>query len=173
MTIRKNKALTITFAAIDPAARPARKTGVSFSAGETKVSLDGGTFNNTGSNPAEIGSTGRYSLALTAAEMDADNIHISIENASMDPVDYTMMTSGDPTGKIVADGSNTALTFKTDLTEATNDYWKDLLIVFTSGSLVDQVKRIATYNGTSKFITVYSGFTGTPSGDDRFILVNR
>lgn len=172
MTIRKNQAYTITFAVIDPASRPSRKSGITFSTGETKISQDGGAFSNTGSNPAEIGSTGRYSLALTAAEMDADNLHITAENAGGDPVDYILQTSGEPSGQVVADGANTASTFETDRTEAVDNYWQDALILFTSGALAGQVKEISGYNGTTKFVTVSGGFTGTPSGGDRFVIVN-
>jgi hypothetical protein len=73
---------------------------------------------------------------------------------------------------VVADGSNTATTFETDLTEATNDHWKDALLVFVTGSLAGQVKKITAYNGTTKFVTFTSGFTAAPSGGDKFILVN-
>lgn len=75
-------------------------------------------------------------------------------------------------GVVVADGSNTATTFKTDLTQTTNDHWKDALLVFITGSLVGQVKKITAYNGTTKFVTFTSGFTAAPSASDRFLLVN-
>jgi hypothetical protein len=74
-------------------------------------------------------------------------------------------------GAIVADGSNTSSTFKTDLSESDTDYHKDALIVFTSGSLINQVKKVSAYNGSTKFITVSSAFTGTPSASDTFILL--
>ena len=74
-------------------------------------------------------------------------------------------------GAIVADGSNTSSTFKTDLSEATNDYHKDALILFTSGNLINQVKKVSGYNGTTKFITVSAAFTGTPATSDTFILL--
>lgn len=177
MTIRKNQAYTITFAAIDPTARPARKTGLSFGAGDSVISKDGGAFVNTANSPSEINypgptASGRYSLALTAAEMDADNIHIVFKASGMDEADYQLQTGGQPSGQVVTDGSNTALTFKTDLSDTTDDYWRNVLILFTSGSLVGQVKKINAYNGTTKFVTVLQGFTGTPSSGDRFVLIN-
>lgn len=78
-----------------------------------------------------------------------------------------------PTGSVVSNGSNSATTFKTDRTEGTNDYWKDALLLFTSGSLVGQVKKITAYDGTTKFVTFSAGFTGAPGAADTFQLVNR
>ena len=74
-------------------------------------------------------------------------------------------------GAVVADGGNTDTTFKTDLTEAVNDYHKDALIVFTSGSLINQVKKITVYNGGTKFVTASAAFTGTPNAADMFIVL--
>jgi hypothetical protein len=74
-------------------------------------------------------------------------------------------------GAIVADGGNTSSTFKTDLSESTTDYHKDALIVFTSGNLINQVKKVSAYNGSTKFITVSAAFTGAPSTSDTFILL--
>lgn len=172
MTIRKGKAYTTSFPTVDSINRPARKSGVTFSTGESQLSKDGAAFANTTNLPAEIGSTGRYSLALTATEMAADNVHIKVEHVDIDPVDLIIGTGGQPSALVVTDGGNTATTFKTDLTEAVTDYWKDALILFTSGALNGQVKKITTYNGTTKFVTVNAAFTGTPSGSDRFVLVN-
>jgi len=172
MSIRKNKAFTLSFAAIDPTSRPSRYSGASFSAGDSQLSKDGASFSNTTNLPAEIGSTGRYSLTLTAAELDCDHAHIKVTNASIDDVDLAYATGGQPTGAVVTDGSNTSSTFKTDLSEATNDYWKDALLLFTSGSLIGQVKKISTYDGTTKFVTLSAALTGTPSSGDRFVLVN-
>lgn len=77
-----------------------------------------------------------------------------------------------PRGSVVADGSNSATTFETDLTESTNDHWKDALLVFVTGALAGQVKKVTGYNGTTKFVTFTSGFTAAPSAGVRFILIN-
>ena len=172
MGIRKGKAYTVSFAAVDPTSRPARKSGVTFSAGDAKISQDGGAFGSTTNTPAEIGSTGRYSLALTAPEMAADNVHVSVENASIDPVDLIMATGGQPTATVLTDGGNTSSTFLTSLTESDDDYWKDTLILFTTGALAGQVKKVLTYDGTSKFLSTATAFTTTPSNGDRFVLIN-
>lgn len=73
---------------------------------------------------------------------------------------------------VVADGGNSATTFKTDLTESTNDYWKDCLCRFVTGNLANQVKKVTGYNGSTKFLTFTNGFTGTPSASDIFVLLS-
>lgn len=172
MTIRKDRAFTISFPVIDSSGRPSRLTGVSFVAGDTKISLDGAAFANTTNQPAEISSTGRYSLVLTAAEMNANHLHVMISKSTIDDIDLIYATGGQPSGLIVANGGNSSTTFKTNLTSATNDFWKDALCLFTGGTLAEQVKKVTAYDGTTKFLTVQGGFTGTPSASDSFVLIN-
>ncbi len=173
MSVRRAQALVITIAPIDPNNRPSRKTGFTFTSGSAQVSKDGAAFANTGSLPAEIGSlTGRYQLALTATEMDAAWVHVKISQTGIDDLDVMLGTSGDPTGLIVTDAGNLAITFKTNLTSAVDDYWKDCLILFNTGTLAGQVKKVSAYTGATKFITVASAFTGTPANGDQFTLVN-
>ena len=74
-----------------------------------------------------------------------------------------------PTGSVVTGTSETS--FTTDLTEATNDHWKDAYCLFTNGTLAGQMKKITGYNGTTKALTT-NAFTGAPSTGDDFILVN-
>lgn len=172
MSVRKGKALTVSFPVIDTANRPERKSGISWTSGDSQISKDGAAFANTTNLPTEIGSTGRYYLALTGAETAADWILIKATHTGVDDVDLLVPTSSNPTGTVAADGGNTALTFKTDLTQAVDNYWVDALITFTTGSLIGQVKKVVAYNGTTKFVTVgWTGLTAAPSTGDRFILI--
>lgn len=84
-----------------------------------------------------------------------------------------VITTAVPQAVVQADGSNTASTFKTDRTEATDDYWKDALVVFVTGSLAGQVKKCSAYNGTTKFVTLSSALTAAPSAADVAVLINR
>ena len=175
MTIHKNRERIIPFAAIDPTNRPSRKTGISFSAGDARISKDGGAFGNTTNLPSELGSTGRYTITLTAAEMDADSIALKITNTNMDDSDIFLLTGGQPSGAVVTDGGNSSSSFKTDLSETTDSYWVDALILFTdpdTSGVYQQVKKVTSYDGTTKIIGVGAAFTGTPSVGDRFILIN-
>ncbi len=168
---RRGLAQTLTFVAVDSSAPPARKSGLAFASGDVKVGKDGGAFANTTNVPAEIGVTGIYSLALTAAETDCLWLHVSATKTGMQPVDLTGATSGQPSGAVAA-GANTTTNFITNLTSGTNDFWKDALLVFTTGALAGQVKKIAAYDGGTKAITLAGPFTGTPADGDQFLLVN-
>ena len=70
-------ATTILFPLVDRDAVDFESTPVTFASGDTKISKDEGAFANTGSNPAHEGN-GIYSLALTATEMQAARIAITI-----------------------------------------------------------------------------------------------
>ena len=78
---------------------------------------------------------------------------------------------------VQADGGNTASTFKTNRTEAADDYWKaPVICVITSGALDGQAARLApisAYNGTSKFLTLATALTGVPAAGVTGILINR
>lgn len=78
-----------------------------------------------------------------------------------------------PTGAVATDGSNSSTTFKTNLTESVDNYWKDAWCKITSGALINQVKQVTAYNGTTKFITVAGGYTGTPAASVTFELINQ
>jgi hypothetical protein len=73
---------------------------------------------------------------------------------------------------VATDGSNSATSFKTTLTQTGDDHWKDAFLRVTSGDLLGQVKKVSAYNGTTKFITVIGGFTATPADAVTFDLVN-
>jgi hypothetical protein len=173
MSVRRAQPLTLSVPAVDLTNRPARRSGVTFAASDCQVSKDGGAFANTSNLPIEIETSGRYALTLTADEMDTAWVHVKIEKEGIiDPVDLVLGTAGNPTGAVVSDAGNAANTFRTDLAESTNDHWKDCLLLFTSGALAGQVKKVTAYNSTTKFVTVSNPFTGTPAAGDRFVLIN-
>lgn len=131
--------------------------------------------------------TAAYDAAKTAAAAGAKMDLIDAPNATaLGAIRTEMEKSGSslaelltrvpdqtmPTGAVVTDAGNTASSFKTDRTEAVADYWKDALLVFVTGNLAGQVKKVTAYNGTTKVITT-GAFTGAPAGSDAFILVNR
>lgn len=78
-----------------------------------------------------------------------------------------------PTGLIVTDAGNTSSFFKTDLTSATDDVYKDCFLLFITGALKEQQKKITYYNGTTKFIRTSTAFTGIPAGSSGFKIINR
>ncbi len=170
--MRRARQQGVTFRAIDATLYPALKSGLLFVAGDTKISKDLGAFVNTTNPPVEIGTTGVYGLTLTAAETDALWIHVEVTKALMQPASVAGGTTGEPSGTVVSDVGNTSLTFKTDLSGASNS-WKDAFVVFTSGALLDQVHKVTGYDGSSKFLTFTTAFGAPPSAGDRFLIVNK
>jgi hypothetical protein len=77
----------------------------------------------------------------------------------------TVLTSG---------GNNTASSFYTDLPGG-NDYWKDCLLLITSGALLGQVKEIGGFTDTNGVVTLTNGqaFTATPADGVTFAIINR
>lgn len=175
MSLRRNAAFTFSFAAIDSQYAPARKAGLTIANTDIWISKDGVTpaVNATNGATEITNMPGRYSLTLTAAELDCTFLHVAIvDKAGMDPEDWTFATHGGPSGQVVANVGNTALTFKTNRTEAGDDFWKNLLCLFTTGALAGQEQKITGYDGTTKFLEFVTPFTGTPADTDRFVLVN-
>lgn len=71
----------------------------------------------------------------------------------------------------VDDLAATTLAFISDLTEDTNDHYKGMLILFTSGDLDGQCRWIDGYNGSTKAITVSTELTDTPGNTDTFKIL--
>src|SRR5574341_1350566 len=97
---------------------------------------------------------------------------VALNDALIDGNVYLETKLNRPTGAIVADAGNTTATFKTNLTEAVDNFWIRAFIKFTSGALINQVRKISGYNGTTKFITVDTVCTSIPAGAVTFVLID-
>jgi hypothetical protein len=73
-------------------------------------------------------------------------------------------------GEIVAGGTLSAVTFRTDLTQADGAY-NDQLILFTSGSLIGEARPISSSSLTNGVIVVQEEFTSAPSASDEFVIL--
>lgn len=71
----------------------------------------------------------------------------------------------------VNDVSATTTTFITNLTETTDGFYHDKVIVFVSGTLAGQARHIETYVGSTKSITVSEAFTSAPADADEFLIL--
>ncbi len=71
----------------------------------------------------------------------------------------------------VNDLSSTTTTFVTSLTETTDGFYQDKVIVFISGTLTGQARHIDTYVGSTKSITVSKAFTSAPANADEFLIL--
>lgn len=77
------------------------------------------------------------------------------------------------TQSAVNDAAATTTSFVTDLVNATDDFYKNAVLTFTSGALNGQVRRIAAYNGTSKLISLDPALSAAPADDDAFTIVKQ
>jgi len=75
-------------------------------------------------------------------------------------------------GESVTDGTNTTSVFKTDLSSATVDYYRNTMIKFINGNNIGQPRRITAYNQSTKFITVSEAFDTIPVNGEQFIIIS-
>ena len=73
----------------------------------------------------------------------------------------------------VNDVGATTTDFDTDLSEASDDHYNDLAMVFTSGNLKGQVRRITDYTGSTKNCSFTTAWTEAPADTDTFIILGR
>jgi hypothetical protein len=154
------------------------KTGFSLSATGADLILKGSTF--VQAIVAAINELATYGLTALNTLLVTTGIKAAtipkadlVDAPSATALAAIVATFYAGTGAVATDAGNSSTAFKTNLASAVNDYYKDCLIVLTSGDLVGQVKRIQAYNGTTKFITVYGGFTSTPADAVTFALINK
>lgn len=88
------------------------------------------------------------------------------------------LLAGMTLGEVVADGGNGVSTFKTNLTNANNDFFERSTITFYSGTETGETKHIAAsggYVGATKVINLASGeaFKTAPIAGDKFFIYGR
>lgn len=72
---------------------------------------------------------------------------------------------------IITDASATTLSFTTNLTETSNQFWKRGVILITSGNNEGQIRTIENYNGSTKAITIKTALDTAPAQNDTFIIL--
>jgi len=168
MSVSRATQSVVVFPLIDASNRPAYKSGASGIT--TKVSKDGGAFASTTNSATEIATnSGVYALTLTAAEMAAGLVVLTVTATGCDPCLQIINTTGLVDGSITSAASATSFTDSARAETAAN-HWKAAFLRFTSGSLAGQVQQITGYASGGVFTT--NAFTGTPSTGDRYVIVN-
>lgn len=76
------------------------------------------------------------------------------------------------TGTVNADGSETTSSFKTNLTQADNFHNRAFLL-FTSGALTGQTRRISDYSNASGLVTLNTALTAVPANGVTFTILGR
>lgn len=72
----------------------------------------------------------------------------------------------------VDDSSATTTSFVTDLAATETDHYKDMWLVFTSGDLEGQAKKVRAFNATTNAITT-DPFSSAPGDNDTFVLIGK
>ena len=78
-------------------------------------------------------------------------------------------TKGMEMGAAVA-GTLSTTQMSTDLTETTDDHYKDGLLIWITGTLAKQSQTVTAYNGTTKVLT-FTAATEAPLDTDEFVIV--
>jgi hypothetical protein len=73
----------------------------------------------------------------------------------------------------VNDETASATEFDTNLASTVDDFYNGAYILFTSGALLGQSRKISDYDGTGKTITVASAFSAAPANGAAFIILGR
>jgi hypothetical protein len=157
-------------------------------AGETQRSLDGAAFANCTNTPAHEGN-GIWSLALSAAEMQATVIAVTLSDGATDIEDQGILVHTGLTHQILALSAvevytvNNAITtplatsFEADRglgrsEEATADHFKGRNIFWLDPNMQSQATDITAYaqQNSRGFFTVTS-MTEAPANGDQFLIL--
>jgi hypothetical protein len=78
-----------------------------------------------------------------------------------------------PYGTVSSYAANSALAFKTSRTDVA-EFWRGSFLHFTSGTLIDQVRKIE-HSDVTGLITLVSSqpFSGAPAAGDTFVILTR
>lgn len=72
---------------------------------------------------------------------------------------------------IITDASPSSLSFTTNLTETSNQFWQRGVILITSGNNTGQMRAILNYNGSTKAVTLKTPLDTAPAQNDTFIIL--
>jgi len=154
-------------------------TGLTFSGGDLQIRKSGASaYVNCNATQqtavVEIGGGG-YVYTFTTAELDTvgvlafklqkTGVIYNVESNSVEQAYFMTAVTG----------TLTTVTFTSNRTETTDDYWKDCLVIALDGALAGQVKKVGAYAGSSKLFTLATGFvwTAAPVNGTFYELVDR
>jgi len=115
--------------------------------------------------PAQINTA----TSTIVTEINANEAKIDSLITNMDILIGAMIV----TQSTVNDASASATSFDTALTNATDDFYKNAVLTFTSGTLNGQSRRISGYVGSTKVINLEPALTSAPANGDGFTIVTQ
>ena len=173
------QSLTLTYIAWDTSANEGKTGDVG---NHTLRWVKDGSSVTPSNSPSEVDSTnapGVCKITLTASECSCflgtlagksstADVSIMPLTVSFEQVPVAAYVTG-----AVSDAGPSTTDFDTDLTEASDDHYNGGVVVFTSGNLAGQARRISDYDGTAKNLTVTPALTEAPADSDTFIILGR
>ncbi len=182
---------TVYFPLVDFGATDFESTPVTFAAGDTQIIKDGGTAANSTNTPAHEGN-GIYSLVLTATEMEAETIVITLIDQTATKLweDQAVLVTTEFSGQLEANqaifiGEVDTATFTAtttvfealklwpDTTEPTTaDRLNNRRLIFTSGASLGEGCNIEDYElANSKFKFTVTLLASIPADGVRFVIL--
>jgi hypothetical protein len=165
-----------TFSATDPSDSFVTAPAV-HAAGDTKISKDGGAFGNTTNGFAHLGN-GIYSLALTATEMDADIVVVTVVDQSgpkiwkdrLLQVETLRTVNGVLRQELAQAGGASTITLDTGAS-AVNDFYKGALVAIVAGTGAGQCRAIRSYVGATQVATVGRAWATNPDATSLYVIL--
>jgi len=112
---------------------------------------------------------GSMSLYIGSYDMQSVGSAVNTISSNMDILIGAFIV----TQSAVNDESASTTSFDTDLVNSTNDFYKNSVLTFTSGTLNGQSRRISAYNGSTNIITLDPALTSAPANNDTFTIVKQ
>ena len=133
--------------------------------------LDDGSVSPSSALPVET-NAGLESMLDTLITI-ANQLKTVSDTFQFDNENSVKATQTYPTGEVIYNVNNTKSLFATTLSEPINDYWIETWLRFKTGSNINQIRKVVTYDGGTNFITVSSSFTNIPTDGEEFELINK
>lgn len=145
-------------------------------AGDTQVSKDGGAFANTTNGFAYEGN-GIYSLALTASEMDADVVLVTVIDSAAKvwkdhllQVETSRVSEGVLRQELAAAGAAGTITLDSGAS-AVNDFYNGCLVAIVAGTGAGQARVIRDYVGATQVASVGRNWATNPDATSLYVIL--
>lgn len=152
-------------------------TPAAHAAGDTKISQDGGAFANTTNGFAYLGN-GIYSLALTASEMDAAQVVVTVVDQTGPKVwkDRVLLVETSRAGEgvlrqeLAAAGAASTITLDSGASSV-DDFYNGCLVAIVAGTGAGQARVVRDYVGATKVATVGRAWATAPDATSLFVIL--
>ena len=146
-------------------------------AGDTKISQDGAAFANTTNGFAHLGN-GVYSLVLTAAEMLAGQIVVTVVDQTGPKVwkdrllllETSRATEGVLRQGVAQAGAASTVTLDS-AASAVDNFYKGAQVALVAGTGAGQVRSVRSYVGATKVATVGRAWATNPDATSVFAII--